>query len=531
MKPNTGTLRFRIIVPAYPAFNIYSRIARKTTALGPVMVATVVSRMGGWNVEVIDENNYRKLGPKDDRGLADHGTLQTIRAADVVGVYGGLSSTIPRLYEVTQFYKKQGVTTIAGGQHFIGENIRDALDNGIDFVVAGEGEETIRELLTVIRDGGRPEHVPGIFFMQNGRMIQTPERPPITDFDSLPLADFDLVRYAKISIYPINWIRGCGMDCEFCTVKGQPRSASVERIVEQIALLVETHNARHFFILDDLFGQRRKETLRLCRLLTAYQNAVGIRLDLTVQIRLDRAKDAELLQSMREACINTVCIGFESPIAEELAAMNKRVRPEDMLEMARRYHKAGFLVHGMFIFGYPVSEGVRLHLSTREQVRQFKTFIRKGRLDTIQVLLPVPLPGTELTKRLAAQDRIFTKNIVGWEYYDGNFPLFQPDDPLTPEEMHAALRKIMGRFYRFRYMFAIGLNVLIFPAMILSVFRFRVGWRKWHRLWRNALKRFGGWIILRHWTTALKQSKFSEKLIAARQRLQASEPKGSGLHS
>jgi anaerobic magnesium-protoporphyrin IX monomethyl ester cyclase len=537
MKTNTRRLRFRIIAPAYPAFNIYSRIARKTTALGPVMVATVVSRMGGWDVEVIDENNYRKLGPKDDRGLADHGTLQTIRAADVVGVYGGLSSTIPRLYKVTRFYKKQGVTTIAGGQHFIGENIRDALDNGIDFVVAGEGEETIRELLTVIRDGGRPEHVPGIFFMRNGRMIQTPERPPITDFDSLPLADFDLVRYAKISIYPINWIRGCGMDCEFCTVKGRPRSASVERIVEQIASLVETHNARHFFILDDLFGQRRKETLRLCRLLTAYQNAVGIRLDLTVQIRLDRAKDAELLQAMREACINTVCIGFESPIAEELAAMNKRVRPEDMLEMARRYHKAGFLVHGMFIFGYPVSEGARVHLSTREQVRQFRTFIRKGRLDTIQVLLPVPLPGTELTKRLAAQDRIFTKNIVGWEYYDGNFPLFQPDDPLTPEEMHAALRKIMGRFYRFRYMFAIGLNVLIFPAMILSVFRLRVGWRKWHRLWRNALKRFGGWIILRHWTTALKQSKFSEKLIAARQRIQASEPEypkkieRSGLHS
>jgi anaerobic magnesium-protoporphyrin IX monomethyl ester cyclase len=537
MKTNTRRLRFRIIAPAYPAFNIYSRIARKTTALGPVMVATVVSRMGGWDVEVIDENNYRKLGPKDDRGLADHGTLQTIRAADVVGVYGGLSSTIPRLYKVTRFYKKQGVTTIAGGQHFIGENIRDALDNGIDFVVAGEGEETIRELLTVIRDGGRPEHVPGIFFMRNGRMIQTPERPPITNFDSLPLADFDLVRYAKISIYPINWIRGCGMDCEFCTVKGRPRSASVERIVEQIASLVETHNARHFFILDDLFGQRRKETLRLCRLLTAYQNAVGIRLDLTVQIRLDRAKDAELLQAMREACINTVCIGFESPIAEELAAMNKRVRPEDMLEMARRYHKAGFLVHGMFIFGYPVSEGARVHLSTREQVRQFKTFIRKGRLDTIQVLLPVPLPGTELTKRLAAQDRIFTKNIVGWEYYDGNFPLFQPDDPLTPEEMHAALRKIMGRFYRFRYMFAIGLNVLIFPAMILSVFRLRVGWRKWHRLWRNALKRFGGWIILRHWTTALKQSKFSEKLIAARQRIQASEPEypkkieRSGLHS
>ena len=528
MKPNTRRLRFRVIAPAYPAFNIYSRIARQTTALGPVMVATVVSRMDGWDVEVIDENNYRELGPKDDAGRPDHSTLQTIRAADVMGAYGGLSSTIPRLYELGRFYKKQGVTTIAGGQHFIGENIRDALDNGIDFVVVGEGEDTIRELLTAIREGGQPEQVPGIAFLRNGRMIQTAERPPITDFDRLPLADFDLVRYAKMRIYPINWIRGCGMDCEFCTVKGRPRSSSAERVVEQIASLVEARNARHFFILDDLFGQHRKETLRLCRLLAAYQNAVGIRLNLTVQIRLDRAKDADLLQAMRQACINTVCIGFESPIAEELAAMNKRVRPEDMLAMARRYHKAGFLVHGMFIFGYPLPKGVRLNLSNRERVRQFKTFIRKARLDTIQVLLPVPLPGTEFTKRLVAHNRIFTKDIVGWEYYDGNFPLFQPDEPLTPEDLHSALRKIMGRFYRFRYIFAIGVNILIFPAMILSVFKLRVGWRKWHRLWRNALKRFGGWIILRHWSTALKQGKFSEKLVAARQRIQASEPVRKG---
>ena len=518
---NTRRLRFRMVAPSYPAFNIYSRIARKTTALGPVMVGTTVSRMDGWDVEVIDENNYRKFGPKDDAGRPDHGTLQTIRAADVVGIYGGLSSTVPRLYELARFYKEQGVTTIAGGQHFSGENVRDALEHGIDFVVEGEGEDTIRELLTAIREDGELDAVAGIAFMRDGQMVRTAERPPITDFDRLPLPDFDLVRYAEIKVYPISWIRGCGMDCEFCTVKGRPRPASVERVVEQIASLVEARHARDFFIVDDLFGQHRGETLRLCRMLAAYQNAIGTRLDLTVQIRLDRAKDAELLAAMREASVNTVCIGFESPIPEELAAMNKAVRPEDMLALARLYHKAGFLVHGMFIFGYPLPQGVRLGLSARERVRHFKTFIRKGRLDTIQVLLPVPLPGTELTARLAAQNRVFAREAIGWEYYDGNFPLFQPDEPLTPEEMHAALRKIMGRFYRFRSMFAVGLNILIFPSMIFSVFRLRVGWRRWHRSWRNALKRFGGWIILKHWTAALKRGTFRDKLARAGQGLKA----------
>lgn len=519
--PMTDRLRFRMIVPAFPAFNIYSRVASRMTALGPLSVATVISRMGGWHVEVIDENNYRRFGPKDARGLPDHGTLQTIRSVEVVGLYGGLSSTIPRLFELARFYKQQGVTTVAGGQHFTGEHIRHGLENGIDYVVIGEGEDTIRDLLAAIRDERPPEEVAGIAFLRDGEVVQTPARPPITNFDRLPLPDFDLIRYAKIDIYPINWIRGCGMDCEFCTVKGKPRPAPVRRIVEQIASLVESHNARSFFIADDLFGQRREETLRLCRLLAEYQAATGIRLDLTVQIRLDKARDAEMLQAMRKAGVNTVCIGFESPIPEELDAMNKKLRPEEMLEMTKLYHQAGFLVHGMFIFGYPLPEGIRLSLSLKERVQHFRRFIRKARLDTIQVMLPVPLPGTELTERLAAQGRIFPQEIVGWEYYDGNFPLFQPDEPLTAEEMHTAIRKIMGRFYQFKHMFVVGLNILAFPGMVFSVFNLRIGWRRWYRSWRNALVRFGGWIVIRRWTSAFVRSRFPDKVERARRELVA----------
>jgi hypothetical protein len=61
-------LRLRIIIPAYPAFNIYSHIADKTTALGPVCVASAANEMEGWDVEVIDENNLRRYGPKSTSG-------------------------------------------------------------------------------------------------------------------------------------------------------------------------------------------------------------------------------------------------------------------------------------------------------------------------------------------------------------------------------------------------------------------------------------------------------------------------------
>ena len=160
------------------------------------------------------------------------------------------------------------------------------------------------------------------------------------------------------------------MECEFCTVKGKPRHAPPERLLEQISLLLETQDARHFFIVDDLFGQQRDETIRFCNMLRDYQKNTGRRLDTTVQIRLDKAKDPELLSAMRQAGINTVAIGFESPIEEELKAMNKHINSEDMIAFTKIFHKFGFLVHGMFIFGYPMKEGVDFKMSARERIKR-----------------------------------------------------------------------------------------------------------------------------------------------------------------
>lgn len=310
------------------------------------------------------------------------------------------------------------------------------------------------------------------------------------------------------------------MDCEFCTVKGKPRYASPERLLERISFLLETKDARHFFIVDDLFGQQRDETIRFCNMLKNYQKEIGRRLNITVQIRLDKAKDTELLSAMRQSGINTVAIGYESPIEEELGAMNKQTRPEDMLSLTKMFHKFGFLVHGMFIFGYPLRHGVDFKMSTALRIKRFRDFIGKAKIDTIQVLLPVPLPGTELRQRLEREHRIYSNEDLGWEYYDGNFPLFEPDEPLTAETMQVATRKIMHKFYQFKYLFKIGLNIFSFPALIFFLHNIRFGWKKWYRHWRNDLLRFGGWITMKEWTQAFKKDKFSQKLKKAKEHLE-----------
>ena len=514
--------RFRLIIPSYPAFNIYTEIARVTTALGPLCIATAVSRMDGWDAEVIDENNFHAneflLGKK-----VDHDRIQEFRAADVVGLYGGLTSTVPRLYSIAKSYKAKGALTIAGGQHFTGDNIEEALSNGIDYVVMGEGEETIVELLRAIGQGKPFEEIKGIAFRNDNGICRTGKREPLHCFDKFHLPDFSLVHYARIKLYPVERIRGCGMECEFCTVKGAPRPSTPERFMEQVQTLVETRKARHFFIVDDLFGQQREETIRLCRMLREYQEFTGKRLDFTVQIRLDKARDTELLSAMRKAGINTTAIGFESPIKEDLDSMNKHVRPEEMIAFARTYHRYGFLVHGMFIFGYPSEHQDETRINPLQRIKAYRRFIRKAKIDTIQVLLPVPLPGTLLRDRLHDQNRLYGLDDIGWEFYDGNFPVFEPDPPYTAEDIAFCSRKIMGSFYKFKHFLMVGLHIFSFTSLLFFLNNLDRGWKRWYRQWRNSVIRSGGWILMRGWATQFKKTSFPVRLQHARQCLKKAE--------
>jgi hypothetical protein len=180
------------------------------------------------------------------------------------------------------------------------------------------------------------------------------------------------------------------------------------------------------------------------------------------------------------------------------------------------YKQAGFWVHGMFIFGYPLAEGMQFRMSAEERSQYFRKFIKKAKLDTVQVVLPIPFSGTELARRLRKQNRIFPKSSLGWEYYDGNFPLFVPDEPLTPEGMQASIIQLMGRFYRFKHMFNIGLDILFFPMLLFYLHNLREGWSVWYRRWDRNITKFGGWLIIRKWVSDFKKNNFPGKLAEAR---------------
>ncbi len=503
---------FRLIIPAFPEVNIFTRFTKSMTALGPIMVATAINKLWGWRVEVVDENNYR--GPRDSRGLPDHQTLQKENPTTVVGFYCGLTSTIERVWQLAEFYHGQPVlqspkgkggriVTIAGGwhAHYCPEEM---LRNNIDVVVHGDGEIVTQQILQTIANGNSFEGISGISFSEN-EQIKTNEPEMIENpcLDNLPIPDFGLLRYAnKIKIYPIGRIRGCGMKCEFCSVKGKPRWASAQHLFETVNWLVETRKARSFFIADDRLEQDFLGTIEFFKMISG---RYGRRLSFTVQVRLEAAKNTELLETMKKAGVRVVCIGYESPVDEELKTMHKGYSSSKMLEWTRIYQCYGFRIHAMFIFGYPLKETEGLS-KPREMVKALKRFIRKAHFDTVQIVRPIPLVGTDLRRRLEKEGRIFPLELVPWRYYDGSYVCFQPNN-MTLREFQEIPIKLMKWFYNPLSFIKIPLKTIVFP-----VDYFIRGWECWHRQWYRDIVKYGGHLLIQRWQKRQRGNEFLKRL-------------------
>lgn len=472
--------RLRIIIPQQPFPNVFSGLAMPP--LGPLYIASAVRAAGGWEVEVIDENNWT--------GRGDHRALQARRPADVVGFYGGMTSSVPRLYKLAQLYRDMGVFTIAGGGH-VDYLYAEALANGVDVVVNGEGEETTPELMAAWEKGEGLQNVNGISFVcDTGEATVTPRRAAISDFSRVARPDFSMIVEKKRSYrwIPVSHIRGCPYHCEFCSVSrmlGNTHGHTVEQTANYLESLVRAGH-REFFFVDDNFVNNRDETIKLLKKIqeTAARNKTELKLN--VQLRVDASRDEELMREMKQAGVEMVALGIESPLQEDLKVMKKGQSAEQMKRDIAAFRRFGFYIHGMFIFGYPSADGapspsVPLWL----QARAFLDFIRKTGIDTIQVLKAVPIPGTKLFERLNKQNRILPLKLLGWEYYDGNFLTFLPDNGAFAQ-VHDGAVWIMRRFYSGANLLRLALLALFGPVLMAAGLV-----RKWVCLLRRRLAETG----------------------------------------
>ena len=300
--------------------------------------------------------------------------------------------------------KNRGCTTVVCSSDAT-DRCEEYLRRGADFVLVGEGEATLEELLGALT--GRidipPEDVAGIAFLAENRVVTTPRRPVLRDLDRLPHPARDLVdldRYREIwmdrhGFYSVNVVtsRGCPFHCNWCAkpIWGQRYNArSPENVMEELLSISDAGPPDHIWFMDDIIGIRPGWMGRFADLV----EETGLRIPFKCLNRADLLLRSGEIEALGRAGCRTVWTGVESGSQRILDAMDKGIRVEAIHEAADRLHAAGIRV-GFFIqFGYPGE--------TRDDIERTFDLVRRCRPDQIGVSVSYPLPGTPFYESVRA---------------------------------------------------------------------------------------------------------------------------------
>jgi radical SAM superfamily enzyme YgiQ (UPF0313 family) len=407
------------IEPRSPREHIFSRVA--IPRLGSLLLGTILQQQGIEVKVVIEEIS-----------TPDYRTLDF--QPDLVGI-SSISSTAPRAYELADFYRQQGLPVVLGGAHpsFLPlEGLEHA-----DYVICGEAEGALPELIHALENGGNLAEINNLCYRDGDTIRQNPWRPFLGDLDSLPIPNYSLIHGWKPQnrkgIVSIATSRGCPFNCTFCSVillfGRKHRVNSIDRVIDEIRQ--NGLQSRHIFFCDDNFTADRKRAKELCERIIAE----GLKIEWSAQVRVECAKDAELLDLMAKSGCYIVFVGLESINPATLKAYNKAQTVEGIKDCVVNFHKFGIKVHGMFVFG---SEEDHYQV-----IRDTVKFSRQLDLDSLQYLILTPVPGTAFYKEMEAQNRIICWD---WSQYDGHHTVFQPRQ-FTPYELQMETTRAMKKFY------------------------------------------------------------------------------------
>ena len=407
------------IEPRSPREHIFSRVA--IPRLGSLLLGTILQQQGMEVKVVIEEMstpNYRTLDFKPD-----------------LVCISSISSTAPRAYELADSFRQQDVPVVLGGAHSSFLPV-EGLEHA-DYVICGEGDEALPELVNALQQDGDLAAIHNLCYRDGDVVRQNPWRPFLGDLDSLPIPNYSLIHgwtsRNRKGVVSIATSRGCPFNCSFCSVillfGRKHRVHSIDRVMAEIRQ--NGLQSRHIFFCDDNFTADRKRTKELCERIIAE----GLKIEWSAQVRVEAARDAELLDLMAKSGCYIVFVGLESINPETLKAYNKSQTVEGIKECVTNFHRFGIKVHGMFVFG-----------SDNDHYQVIRDTVKVSReldLDSLQYLILTPVPGTPLYADMEAQNRIICRD---WSQYDGHHTVFQPRQ-FTPYELQMETTQAMKKFY------------------------------------------------------------------------------------
>ncbi|SVD11934.1 uncharacterized protein METZ01_LOCUS364788, partial [marine metagenome] len=279
---------------------------------------------------------------------------------DVIGMTC-YTSDAPLTIDLCRRIKEKfpGKHLVLGGTHptvFADEFL---LNGDVDYIVKSEGEETLYELLVVLRDGGSLADIKGLIYKENGGVQRNCDRPQISDLNSLPQQAWDL---APMHLYKLPFYfhpkgnrslitsRGCPVGCTFCAVHNGKRIKyqSAERMMSDFRTLVHQYGAKHIHFMDSLFPGNKQRVEEFC------DRWISEKLGVTWSCSAySNCMSESLLKKMSQAGCTTVSYGLESGNKEMLDNVEKKQSLEKVRDVVRWTKDAGIKARGLFMLGLP----------------------------------------------------------------------------------------------------------------------------------------------------------------------------------
>ena len=306
-------------------------------------------------------------------------------------------------------------------------------NNNIDFLVIGEGEYTILELVTYLLDFKNKVHdlhqIKGIMYRNNGDLIRTESRPLISNLDDIPFPDRNSVfvldknkeiKYIHQNVDVIT-SRGCPYLCKFCcayTAWGtrKPRFRSVDNIIDEIIYLKNTFGQTHFIFWDDLFTSNRSRAIEFSNKIIEKQ----LNISWICLVRINTI-DAELLAVMKKAGCVEIQIGIESGNDRILKHIKKNITLEQIHQQIPVIRQSGINWLAFFIIGFP-SE-------TENEIMDTLNLIFKIKPSSVAISIFSPYPGTEFYTELKEKG-LLGENVMKSDvwYVNNNYTGTMTDD-------------------------------------------------------------------------------------------------------
>ncbi|MDE2305328.1 MAG: magnesium-protoporphyrin IX monomethyl ester anaerobic oxidative cyclase [Gammaproteobacteria bacterium] len=380
------------------------------------------------------------------RNIADADLEEIIRrnSPDVVMA----TAITPMIYQAQKTLElarraAPGCVTVLGGIHptFMYAQVLGEAP-WIDYIVRGEGEEIIVELVRAIDRGthlAERGSIQGIAFLEDGKVVATPARPVIEDLDGLR-PDWSLLEWDRYIYVPLNtrvavpnFARGCPFTCRFCSQWKFWRKYRVrdpKKFADEIETLVREHQVGFFILADEEPTIHRKKFVAFCEELIARKIDVhwGINTRVT-----DILRDRDLLPLFRRAGLVHVSLGTEAAAQLKLDRFRKETTIEQNKLAIRLLKEAGMVAEAQFIMG--------LENETPQTIEETYRLAQDWKPDMANWNMYTPWPFAELFEELG--DRVEVRDYAKYNFVT---PIIQPEQ-MSREQVLKGVLKNYARFY------------------------------------------------------------------------------------